>query len=88
MVGGKSFPPDEWVRMWDVIAGMRGLEEVRVRFRAPWVGWTVKGMLDPLWRVTKPLRVFVVEAPWIAEEMGSETDEEGRERPFRLLGAG
>ena len=67
------------MQMWDVIAGMQGLEEVRVRFRAPWMGWTVKDMLDPLWRVKRPLRAFVVEAPWIAEETESEMEgEEGK----------
>jgi len=74
--------------MWDVIANMQNLEEVKVRFQALWMGWTVNDMFDPLWMVTRPLRVFVVKAPWMAEEIGSETDEGRREMPFRLLGAG
>jgi hypothetical protein len=87
-VGGKSFQREEWAQMWHVIADMQGLEKVRIRFRAPCVGWTVEDVLDPLWSVTRPLRVFDVDAPWIAEEMGSEADEGWREIPFKLLGAG
>jgi hypothetical protein len=67
--------------MWDVIANMQDLEEVKVRFQALWMGWTVKDMFDPLWKVTRPLKFFVAKAP-------CETDEGRREMPFRLLGAG
>jgi hypothetical protein len=87
--GSKSFQPGQWIQMWDVIANMEGLEEVRVKFRSPfrtWMGWEERDVLDPLRKVTRPLRVFDVEAPWIAAEMGFETDEMGRGMPFRLLG--
>jgi hypothetical protein len=72
--------------MWDVIANMQGLEEVRVRFRSRfhgWMGWKEEDILDPLWKVTRPLKV---EAPWTAADIGYKTDNLEREMPFKLLG--
>jgi len=87
-VGGKTFQMDQWAQMWDVIASMQGLREVRVKFRAPWMGWDEKDVLDPLWKVTRPMKLFDVDAPWLAAEMCCEKDVIGRKMPFRLLGTG
>jgi hypothetical protein len=51
---------DVWPEMWDIIAGMEGLEVIRVRFQFPlkgWLGWGEKKVLEPLWNVTRPMRV-------------------------------
>jgi hypothetical protein len=80
---------DYWDQMWDVIADMQSLEEVRVRFRSRfrgWMGWKEEDILDPLWKVTRPLKVFNVEAPWTAADMGYKTDNLEGEMPFKLLG--
>jgi hypothetical protein len=90
-VDSRSSDLEQWVQMWDIIATMQGLEEVRVRFRSSlhgWMGWKEKDILDPLWKVTRPLKVFDVEARWTTAEMGFETDEKGRERPFKLVEPG
>jgi len=52
-----------WHDMWNIIARMESLEQVRVTFRFPldgWLGWSEKTVLDPLWEVTRPMRVFEV----------------------------
>jgi hypothetical protein len=87
-VGGKSFQMDQWAQMWDVIASMQGLKAVRVKFRATLIGWDEKDVLDPLWKVTRPMELFDVDAPWLAAEMGCEKDVVGRKMPFRLLETG
>jgi hypothetical protein len=90
----KSFHPDQWLQMWEVISKMQGLEKIRVHFRSPidgWCGWSEKEVLGPLWRVRKrPLNGFDVEAPlglFGDAETDLRLDEEGREAPFRLLGS-
>ena len=59
-----SMHHDVWPDMWNIIARMVSLEQVRVTFRFPlrgWFGWSEKKVLDPLWEVTRPMRVFEVE---------------------------
>jgi hypothetical protein len=59
-----SLHHDVWPDMWNIIARMESLEQVRVIFQFPldgWLGWSVKKVLDPLWEVTRPMRVFEVE---------------------------
>lgn len=76
--------------MWDVIVNMQGLQEIRVRFRSPfhdWKGWKGKDILDPMWKIARPLKVFEVDAPWIAAEMSFETDETRKKSHFKLLGS-
>ncbi len=59
-----SLHNDLWHVMWNTIARLESLEQVRVTFRFSldgWLGWSVKKVLDPLWEVTRPMRVFEVE---------------------------
>ena len=74
--------------MWDVITNMQG-QEVRVRLRSPfhgWIGWKWKDASGPQKKVTGPLKVFNVEAPWIAAEMDFKTDKVGRENTLWIVG--
>jgi hypothetical protein len=76
---------DVWPDMWDIIAGMEGLEVIRVRFQFPlkvWFGWSEKKVLEPLWNVTRPMRVFEVD-PRTAIGF---RHEETAAAPFKLLG--
>ena len=66
--------------MWNVLAKMDVLEELRVRLRPPLVGWIgpkERHILDSIWKLPKPLKVFDVEVPWISPGRGQETDEAG-----------
>jgi hypothetical protein len=59
-----SLHQDVWPDMWNIFARMESLEQIRVTFQFPldgWLGWSVKKVLDPLWEVTRPMRVFEVE---------------------------
>ena len=83
----RSLRHDEWPHMWDIIARMQGLEEIRVRFRFPvkgWLGWSEEEVLEPLWKFTRPMKVFEVNS----RRASGFRDEETAERaPFKLLGA-
>jgi hypothetical protein len=80
----KSLRLDLWPDMWEIIAGMEGLEEIRVKFEFPlkaWLGWSEEKVLEPLWNVTRPMRVFQIDlrrAPGFRYE-------ETAAAPFRLL---
>jgi hypothetical protein len=81
----KSMSLDVWPDMWDIITGMESLEEIRVKFRFPlngWLGWSEKKVLDPLWMVTRPMRVFEVES---REAISYKYEEEVR-APFKFVG--
>lgn len=81
----KSMRLDVWPDMWDIITGMESLEEIRVKFRFPlngWLGWSEKKVLDPLWMVTRPIRVFEVES---RTAIGYK-DEEAARAPFKFVG--
>jgi hypothetical protein len=76
---------DVWPDMWDIIAEMEGLEEIRVRFQFPlkgWLGWSEKKVLEPLWNVTRPMRVFEVDPRTAIGFRYEETVA----APFKLLG--
>jgi len=83
-----SLHPDQWHQMWDVISTMQGLEEIRVRFQLlidGWMGWTEKEVLEPLYNVRQPLRVFEVEMPSSSGETSSDCHGKEREVPFKLV---
>ncbi|RFU26991.1 hypothetical protein B7463_g9354, partial [Scytalidium lignicola] len=82
-----SFRPNQWLQMWDIISTMQGLEEVRVNFQLlidGWMGLTEKEILEPLYKVKQPLKVFEVEMPSSSKEIASGCEEEEREVPFML----
>jgi hypothetical protein len=75
-----------WPKMWDIIAGMEGLEEIRVRFGFPLDGiwnWSQQKVLHPLWAVTKSMRVFEV---FIVLTPIGFKDEHYARAPFKLTG--
>jgi hypothetical protein len=80
-----SLQHDVWPNMWNIIARMESLEQVRVTFRFPldgWLGWSEKKVLDPLWEVTRPMRVFEVEC-----QVGiAYRDVEYAAAPFKFVG--
>lgn len=83
-----SLHPDQWLQMWDSISTMLGLEEVRIRFQLlidGWMGWTEQEVLEPLYNVKQPLRVFEVEMPWSTKEAHTIYDNKGRKVPFDLI---
>jgi hypothetical protein len=96
-----SLHPTQWPQMWDVIAAMQGLEEVRVSFQLlinGWLGWTEEEILEPLWKVTMPLRIFEVEMPLSSRDVGlcsnyddddfdedEDNDNLKKEAPFTLI---
>lgn len=66
---------------------MEGLKEIRVRFRSPaegWMGWSEKEVLEPLFLVSGPLKVFEVEALSTAEAAFDDNENENRV-PFTLV---
>lgn len=66
---------------------MRGLEEIRVSFRLlidGWMGWTEKEVLEPLYEVQQPLKVFKVEMPLSAGKSPADFHDEDKKMPFRL----
>lgn len=86
-----------WCQMWDTIAEMKGLEEIRVRFlEMGYAAQVVKGkervILEPMCAVGvwRDLRLFEVEVPWKAPDPSEEDDDvgegrwEGETRPFSL----
>jgi hypothetical protein len=80
-----SMHHDRWHKMWNIIARMESLEQIRVAFRFPLdgsLGWTDKKIMGPLWKVTRPMRVFeVVCQAGIAYRIG-----EYSAAPFKLAG--
>ena len=84
----QSLRLDVWPDMWVIIAGMEGLEEIRVRFRfllEGWLGWSEEEVLEPLWNVTRPMRVFEVDTLTTTSFRGEETPFGA---PFKLLRTG
>jgi hypothetical protein len=82
----KSLRHDERPHMWDIIAGMEGLEQIRVRFRFPvkgGLGWSEEEVLEPLWKVTRPMKVFEVDS---RRAVGFKDEETAKRAPFKLLG--
>jgi hypothetical protein len=52
--------------MWELVANLAGLKELRVKFKFPirgWMGWSEREVLKPLRHVTIPLEEFTVEVP-------------------------
>jgi hypothetical protein len=45
----KSFEPAQWPYMWELVANLAGLKELRVKFKFPIRGWM--GCHDPAERV-------------------------------------
>ncbi|KAH8799709.1 hypothetical protein F5884DRAFT_810959 [Xylogone sp. PMI_703] len=85
-----SLHPDQWLQMWTIVSGMQGLEEIRVRFQLTidgWMGWSEREVLEPLYGVKQPLKVFEVEMPALSDAKGCSDGEEEEERdaPFRLI---
>ncbi len=67
---------------------MQGLEEIRVKFQLTidgWMGWNEKEVLEPLFKVTRPLKVFEVEMPQSVGEIRFASGDEEREVPFKLI---
>jgi len=82
-----SLHPDQWLQMWNLIATMQGLEEIRVKFQLlvdGWMGWSEKEVLEPLFLVKRPLKVFEVEMPLSSKKTSSNYDDEERRVPFKL----
>jgi hypothetical protein len=82
-----SLHPDQWLQMWNLISAMHGLEEIRVSFRLlvdGWMGWTENEVLEPLYKVRQPLKVFEVEMPSSSGNIASNCDDK-REIPFKLV---
>jgi hypothetical protein len=84
----KSLHPDQWPQMWNVISTIQGLEEIRVSFRLDfdgWMGWTEEEVLEPLYLVRWPLKVFEVKMSAVSADKNSNHGDEERERPFRIV---
>lgn len=74
--------------MWNIISGMRGLEEIKVSFRLlidGWMGWTEKQVLEPLYKVAQPLKIFEVEMPLSSGRIESNSFDAERSIPFKLI---
>ncbi|RDW57608.1 hypothetical protein BP6252_13690 [Coleophoma cylindrospora] len=83
-----SLHPNQWLQMWEYISTMSGLEIVRVRFQLlihGWMGWTEQEILEPLYNVKQPLRIFEVDMPWSQEETSFNHDDKERKVPFKLI---
>lgn len=66
---------------------MEGSEEIRVRFRSlikGWIEWSEKEVLEPVFTVTGPLKVFEVEA-LSTTEAAFDDDKTENEAPFTLV---
>lgn len=82
----KSFNISQWSECWEAIAKMEGLQEIRVHFRNPTDGWmdlVEAKVLEPLWKVKTPLKVFEVEASTYVKT-AFDMEEEGSDPPFTL----
>lgn len=67
---------------------MQGLEEIRVSFRLlidGWMGWTEDEVLEPLYGVRQPLKVFEVEMPSSSGKSGAKVDHIEKKTPFQLI---
>jgi len=74
----------DWQDMWVTISEMEGLEEIRVRLQFPSktiFPWPETTILGPLWKLSKPMRVFEVDTrPSVHRDF-----EQTGEAPFKLL---
>jgi hypothetical protein len=81
----------QWQQIWDVIADMDGLIQVRVRFLGRshhHIGKAEVELLRPLSSVRRKLPVFEVEVPWEGEEGNVEGELAIQQVPFTLKRVG